>query len=202
MEFIAVDVETTGTLSHVDHIVELAAVRFKDGQAAGQYSSLVNPLCPMPEEASRVNGITDDMLKNQPEVKEVLKPFSSFCASTCLVAHNAVFDFQFLAAAMEKHACASPPLGPMLDTYSLSKALLPGLSNYKLSTLAEYFKISSEGFHRAGQDAWTCGKIFEQLLIKIKIKLNNNLDVKKIAEIAGKKELYFPPPLANQLPLF
>ncbi len=200
MDFIAVDVETTGTLSHVDHIVEIAGVKFCEGKVVGEFSSLINPGCTMPKEASNVNGITDDMLCDKPTIEKVLPSFSAFCGSQVLVAHNALFDFQFLALGMERHQCAGPQ-GPMLDTYSLSKTILPGMSNYKLSTLAEYFKITSSGFHRAKHDAFACGKLFHILLSHIKQK-GYELSVKKVLELSGKKELRFPPLKANQLPLF
>lgn len=200
MDFVAVDVETTGTLSYVDHIVELAAVRFSNGQVQSEFSILVDPGIPMPKEASQVNGITDKMLKGQPSISEVLDDFSTFCGPSWLVAHNAIFDFQFLSAALEKHHC-SPPQGIMLDTYSLSKKMFPGLSNYKLSTVAEHFKISSKLFHRAKQDAWVCGHIFNNILKKLN-EQNPLVAVKKLVQIIGKKELRFPVPKARQLSLF
>ena len=200
MNFVAVDVETTGTLSYMDHIVELAAVRFSDETVQDQFSSLVNPGVQMPEEASRINGITNEMLKTKPKIEEVLKPFCDFCSSDWLVAHNAIFDFQFLATAMEKHQCSAPS-GPMLDTYALSKVVLPGLSNYKLSTLAEHLKISSKNFHRAEQDAWACGKLFCAILRKIRDR-GYIVDIPTLLKLSGKKELKFPPLRAHQFSLF
>ena len=200
MNFTAVDVETTGTLSYADHIVELAAVRFVNGKAENKLSKLVNPGIPMPAEASRVNGITDEMLKDKPSISEVLDQFSEFCGTDFLVAHNAIFDYQFLRMAIEKHHCL-PPQGIMLDTYTLSKKMFPGLSNYKLSTLAEHFKVVSRSFHRAEQDAWVCGQIFNIILKKLD-ESNPLTAVKKLIQITGKKVLRFPALNAKQLALF
>ena len=200
MDFVAVDVETTGTLSYVDHIVELAAVRFSKGQVQSEFSVLINPGVSMPEEASRINGITDEMLKGKPSIDEVLEDFGSFCGTSWLVAHNAIFDFQFLSTALEQHHCL-PPQGVMLDTYLLSKKMFPGLSNYKLSTVAEHFKISNTLFHRAKQDAWVCGQIFNKILKKLN-EQNPLIAVKKLIHIIGRKELRFPVPKARQLSLF
>ena len=203
MTFVALDVETTGTLSYVDHIVELAAVRFLDGKKQAGFSSLINPGVPMPEEASRVNGITDEMLKDQPKINDVLCEFSKFCAQDLLVAHNAVFDFQFLSVALEKCYCRAP-CGPLFDTYSLSKKVFPGLSNYKLSTLVEYLKIPASHFHRASQDAWACGEVFNHILKKINASERNRkyLDLNKLTQLTGKKELRFPALKTRQLSLF
>ena len=200
MNFVAVDVETTGTLAYVDHIVELAAVRFVGGKVQNNFSVLVNPGIAMPEEASRVNGITDEMLKGKPSISEVLEQFGCFCGNDWLVAHNAVFDFQFIATALERHHCF-PPTGIMLDTYTLAKKMFPGLNNYKLSSLAAYFKISNNLFHRAKQDAWVCGEIFNNILKKLN-EQNPIQAIKKLIHITGKKELKFPIPKAKQLSLF
>ena len=199
MNFIAMDVETTGTLSYVDHIVELAAVRFTAKTEGDCFSALVNPGVPMPEEASRVNGITDEMLKDKPPIGSVLKDFSGFCSQYPLVAHNAVFDFQFLSQAFEKNHCA-PPLGLIFDTYTLSKKVFPGLSNYKLSTLIAYLKIPISGFHRARQDAYACGKLFKAILKKT--NMEQNMCSQKLTELMGRKALKFPPLKAYQLSLF
>ncbi len=200
MNFVAIDLETTGTLSYIDHIVECAGVRFSDGAVENQISFLVNPGIAMPEEASKVNGITDEMLKGKPPVQEVLPIFSEFCGTDCLVAHNAIFDFQFLLQAFEKHHCPGP-IGPLLDTYTLSKRFFPGLANYKLSTIVEYLKIPVDQFHRAKQDAWACGKIFDKILSKI-YKREKTLNINKLIQLSGKKELRFPKLKIKQLSLF
>ena len=201
MNFIALDVETTGILSYTDRIVELAAVRFKDGKKEDSFSTLINPGIAITEEASRVNGITNEMLKDQPNIAEVLSDFSLFCEDHVLVAHNATFDFQFLCAALEECYCAGPR-GPLFDTYLLSKKTFPGLSNYKLSTIVEYLKIPASHFHRAEQDAWSCGQVFNIILNRIKPLENGYFDFSKLNKITGKKELRFPALKAHQLSLF
>ena len=219
MNFVALDVETTGTLAYMDHIVELAAVRFSAGKKQESFSTLVDPGVPIPESASQVNGITDEMLKGKPVLSSVLNSFSEFCGSDILVAHNAIFDFQFISQALEK--CRAPsPSGLLFDTYALSKKVFPGLSNYKLSTLVEHLKIPVSHFHRAEQDAYACGELFNLILQKINRARENGvyqrdlinpsnitknqalLDLKKITQMAGKKVLKFPAPKAFQLSLF
>ena len=201
MVFVAVDVETTGTLFYVDHIVEIAAVRFANGKEQDRFSTLVDPGVPVPEEASRVNGITDEMLKGQPKINDILKNFSQFCSSDPLVAHNAIFDFQFLSVAMEKCYCSAPS-GPFFDTYALSKKVFPGLSNYKLSTLVEYLKIPLSRFHRAEEDAWACGLVFCSILKKMKMNELKEINFNRFTQLTGKKELRFPTLKARQLSLF
>src|SRR4051812_45906087 len=125
MRFIAFDLETTGFLPGVDQIVEIGAVRFIDGQPESLFSTLVSPGRSMPEAASRVNGITDDMLVGKPTVDQVLPAFAEFCGDDILVAHNAAFDHQFLAADITKHETAAPS-GIVLCTCNMAKKVLPG----------------------------------------------------------------------------
>lgn len=196
-EFIAFDIETTGTLSHLDHIVEIAAVRFVDGQPKSSYQSLVSIPCPMPEEASRVNGITDAMLKGQPLIQEALGAFADFCGSAVLVAHNAMFDYQFIARAVQEHQTPAPR-GKVLDTYSLARKALPGQLNYKLGSLCERLKISSGTFHRAKADAMACGRLFKKIIQKLPFDTAD-----EIAKFSGKKALQFPEmERSNQLSFF
>jgi DNA polymerase-3 subunit epsilon len=167
MRFIAFDLETTGTLSGVDRIVEVGAVRFtEDGCPETIFTTLINPGIPMPAGASRVNGITDDMLVGKPKITDVLDAFAEFCGDLPLVAHNAAFDSQFLAADIKKHEM-SAPRGVVLDTLSLSRKVYPGLANYKLGTLVQHLGITATNFHRAEEDAAYCGQVFVKMLKRL-----------------------------------
>ena len=188
MEFVSFDLETTGTLSHLDHIVEIGAVRFVEGEVKETYQQLVSIDIPMPEQATAINGITDEMLKGQPRVEEVLTSFSEFCAQSLLVAHNAPFDFQFLLRAIEEHRTPSPR-GLVLDTCQLARKSFPGLANYKLSTLCDYLKIDTDEFHRAEADALHCGHLFIHILKKHSFSAKN---VKELINLSGRNPLKFP----------
>ena len=186
MEFIAIDLETTGTLPYADRIVEVAAVHFKNGKAQDTFQSLIDPGIEISEEASRINGITNEMVKGQPKIEAVLDTFSNFCASLPMVAHNASFDFQFLRSAIEKNKTTAPS-GTMLDTYTLAKKALVGLNNYKLSTLIQLFKIQHGTLHRAKQDAICCGYVFLHIMQKLEL---NQLD--RLIQLSGKSVFRFP----------
>ena len=106
MQFIAFDIETTGFLPKVDQIVEIAAVKFKGGEALESFSSLVNPKIAIPAGAAQIHGITDQMVANQPTIESVLEGFANFCGNDPLVAHNAPFDTEFIKVA------PPPPVEP------------------------------------------------------------------------------------------
>ena len=197
MEFIGFDIETTGTLSHIDHIVEIAGIRFKEDKIVDTYQSLVSINEPMSKEASAINGITDEMLKDQPNIGEVLPEFARFCGNTPMVAHNAVFDFQFIARAIQEWQSPAPG-GWVLDTYNLARKVFPGQVNYKLATLCNYLKINSEKFHRAKSDALACGYLFQKILKKLPFET-----LEEIVDFSGKKPLKFPEVFHNnQLSFF
>lgn len=186
MEFVGFDIETTGTLSHIDHIVEIAGVRFKNGQSVDTYQSLVSINTSISKEVTAINGITNEMLKGQPAIEEVLSEFASFCSDSFMVAHNAVFDFQFIARAILE--CKSPaPRGLVLDTYNLARKTLPGQVNYKLATLCAHLKIKSDAFHRAAADALACGRLFLSILSRHPFET-----LEEIIHFSGKKPLKFP----------
>jgi DNA polymerase-3 subunit epsilon len=167
MRFIAFDLETTGTLPGVDQIAEIGAVRFNEnGVPETIFATLVNPGIPMPEAASRVNGITDDMLAGQPKISDVLDAFAEWCGDDIMVAHNAAFDAQFLIADIRKHETMSPR-GVILDTLPIARKVYPGLANYKLGTLVQHLGIPATSFHRAEEDAAYCGQLFHKMIVRL-----------------------------------
>ncbi len=186
MDFIALDLETTGTLPYVDRIVEVAAVLFKDQKVTDKFQTLVDPKVKISLEVSRINGITNEMLKFQPLIQNVLPDLASFCGNYPIVAHNASFDFQFLRSSIEKYKTQAPS-GSVLDTYQLAKKILPGMPNYKLGSLVQYFKIKHGTLHRAEEDATCCGRLFQKLFKKA-----NFQTVDQIVQFSGKTELKFP----------
>jgi DNA polymerase III subunit epsilon len=166
MRFIAFDLETTGFLPGLDQIVEIGAVRFVDGKPDALFATLIDPRRPIPAGASKVNGITDDMVAGKPLIQDVLPKFAEFCGDDLIVAHNANFDVQFLSADVTKHETVAPS-GLILCTLAIARKVLPGLANYKLGTLVQHLKISATEFHRAEQDATYAGELFSRMMQKI-----------------------------------
>jgi DNA polymerase-3 subunit epsilon len=191
MRFIAFDLETTGTLANVDKIVEIGAVRFVDGEVEAIYSTLVDPLRPIPSGASAVNGITDDMVAGKPKIEELLESFTEFCADDVLVAHNAVFDYGFLLADFNRYEMGTPR-GVVLDSYPMAKKVLPGLANYKLATLVQHLEIDSHGFHRAEGDATYCGKLLLKMIARITGSHLHWPPLPNLVALTGKQEMRFP----------
>ncbi len=190
MRFIAFDLETTGTLAGVDQIVEIGAVLYDEkGQPETIFTTLIQPTISMPAAASRVNGITDDMLVGKPRITDVLGPFAEFCGDEILVAHNAPFDAQFMTADILKYE-STAPTGLILDTCNMARKVLPGLANYKLGTLVHHLGITGAGFHRAEEDASYCGQLFQKMLARL--SQHGEPSIATLISLTGKPELRFP----------
>ncbi len=165
-KFIAFDVETTGLSASTERIVELGAVVFENGEIVDQFSTLVNPGILIPVAASKVNHITNDMLRNAPDETQVYQSFVRFLGdtlqgNTIICAHNAKFDMDFLCAALKR-------LGyngriRYVDTLALSRKCLK-LENYKQDTVAASYGIINRKAHRAITDAEVCGRILCELI--------------------------------------
>ncbi|MDR3334839.1 MAG: 3'-5' exonuclease [Treponema sp.] len=199
--FVAFDLETTGLDAKKDRIVEIGAVKFDKQGLMARFSTLINPGIPMPEEAGRVNNITDEMLRDQPSLDEVFPDFIRFIKNTVLVAHNAPFDCGFINEQLKDRFVASrkqeaqrgllegiddeagktgnrwaapfPVLpNPVVNTLIYAKEVFPGRSKYKLQELAAFFNITTFDAHRAEDDARVCMELF--------IRCVQNRELKKI----------------------
>lgn len=160
---VALDFETTGLECESNRIIEFGAVRFGRQGALEEFSRLANPGMPISEEASRVNGIRDEMLYGLSPTAKVMEEFLAFLGDDPLVAHNAGFDMSFLYA--EAVSLRRPrPENPVVDTRLLAKAAFPGLPRYSLKELSEFLGIDQGSAHRALDDAYSCMSLFVRCL--------------------------------------
>lgn len=164
--YISIDFETTG-LSYKDRIVEIGAVKFANGQPTEKFSTLVHSDVSISPKATKINGITNEMLKDAPSEIEAIKNFAEFLGdalneNTILCAHNADFDLRFLTSALERSNINASLI--CIDTLHLSRTIIHGLEDYKLNTVLSHFNISNDDAHRASSDALACGQILFNLL--------------------------------------
>lgn len=148
--FVVFDLETTGIKYQENEIVEIGAVKVRNGEIIEEYQTLVKPDHPISAEASTINHITNNMLADQPKIYEVLPEFLSFVGDDVLVAHNVRFDYSFLANACMLCFFKAPEL--LFDTMTLAR-YYPEAESKKLTALAETAGIEIENAHRALSDA-------------------------------------------------
>lgn len=166
LEFTAFDTETTGLQPYSEEIVEIAAVRFTlEGGAKEYFQTLVNPGKPIPPQATRVHGITDEMVASAPTLAQVLPSFFQFLGSSVLVAHNAPFDIGFLSLHSLRLGL-TPPSSPVLDSCMFSRRVLLDQPSHRLQALVESLGIAESTFHRALADTRSCMEVFRHVVQK------------------------------------
>lgn len=162
-DYVVYDLETTGTSPKRDKIVEIAAIRVVDGKADEEFSMLVNPECPIPFGASQVNGITDEMVADEPTIRDALPQFLDFVGDAVLVGHNILqFDMKFIYRE-SRMLFKQIPENDLVDTLPLARLCLPELSHHRLTDLAEHYHLSTAGAHRALKDCQMTMQVYEEL---------------------------------------
>lgn len=162
-DYVVFDLETTGIHQERDVIIEISAVRVCGGKIEAKYSTLVNPKRHIPAGATAVNGITDEMVKDAPDIGEAIAGFMDFIGNDILVGHNIhTFDMNFACDAAWQ-ALGRELDNSYIDTLYMARYCLPQLSHHRLTDVAEYFHIGTEGAHRALNDCLMNQQCFEEL---------------------------------------
>lgn len=162
-QFIAFDTETTGLSSTKDRIIEIGAVLFDKSGVLDTFETLVNPQKSIPEECTKINHITNEMIKDAPLSKDALASFVSFIKKGILVAHNASFDLNFINAELER--AELPALkNKAVDTLQFVRWAYPLLGKYNLQIMAKLMDIPVQEAHRAYDDARVCMEVFNRTL--------------------------------------
>jgi len=181
-KIIAFDLETTGLDDNKHEIIEIGGVKFSVKENKGQivpdkieeFQSLIK--ASKPNEAVKVNHITDEMLASAPSITEVLKKFKTFCDdANCLVAHNAPFDTKFLSTAYGKHSVSAPTI-PILDSIKIARNTIQ-LPDYKLGNITKAlesrkeisFRTKDDSMHRAVYD---CEMLMHILVALLRSRLS------------------------------
>lgn len=156
-ELVAIDLETTGLDAARDSIIEVGAVRLRDGKVVEEYSQLVDPGFPIPPMVTHLTGIHSEDVLGQPTITAILPALRSFVGSATVIGHNIGFDAAFLA----RHGLLTGHM--MVDTYDLASVLLPRAPRYNLNSLAAQVGIDLENAHRALDDARAAALLYWQL---------------------------------------
>ncbi|MCL2464789.1 MAG: DEDD exonuclease domain-containing protein [Micrococcales bacterium] len=152
--FVVVDLETTGGRPSDAAITEIGAVKVRGGEVLGEFQTLVDPGGPVPPFIQVLTGITTAMLVGAPHIDQVLPSFFEWARGAVLVAHNAPFDIGFLRAAAAAMSYPWPGFA-VADTVKLARRAVTRdeVPNYKLSSLAAFFRTTTTPDHRALDDA-------------------------------------------------
>ena len=165
VEFVVLDLETTGGSPTDDRVTEVGAVKIRGGEVIGTFQTLVDPEIPIPPFISALTGLTDRMVADAEPIEVILPCLLEFLGTAVLVAHNASFDSRFLQANLERHGYQRMT-NRVVCTARLARKLLPReeLHSVRLSTLAAYLGAATAPCHRAMVDARATVEVFHALL--------------------------------------
>lgn len=180
--FVVIDTETTGLSSTKDSLVEVAAIKFEDWTPVEKFHTLINPGKHIPEEASAINNITDEMVVDAPSFIQIIDSLDNFVGKSNIVGHNLPFDLKFLyrygynfttqkrryydTCEIAKKALKKPKMiwDKEFEEYVINDNYDYDVEDYKLTTLCDYYKIRDNLFaHRALSDAFATGNLFKCL---------------------------------------
>lgn len=165
---VVIDFETTGTNPEEDRILEVGMVGFDKGEMSFRESLLINPRIPVPEDARKVHGITDEELAGAPTFEEALPAILEALQGRLPVAYNASFDRGFLLAeaARVSGMMTESTLPPAMrneviwvDPLVWAREILKDQKSRKLGDVAAHFGIPLEEAHRAAGDAEATGRV-------------------------------------------
>jgi len=171
--YVVFDLETTGLYPNSgDSIIEIGAVKIKDGKIIDRYDELINPFKDLSEEIIKITGINNEMLKEKRSEKECLKDFMAWVGTLPMVAHNAKFDISFIEKAFDKYNFGKLE-NIVIDTLGLSRYLESSERYHNLATLVKRYNIpwDEDKHHRADYDSEGTALIFDKMLRKL--ELNN-----------------------------
>ncbi len=160
--FVVFDVETTGLNANVDEVIEIAAVKIKDGKVLDSYHSYVYTDKEITPFIRNLTGISQKDVENAPNMESVLNQFIKFSEGAVLSAHNAGFDMSFIDMASNKLGIDYDP--SCVDTLALSRALLVQFKTFKLSTLCKKLHIPLNNHHTALADSTATAKLLIHLM--------------------------------------
>jgi DNA polymerase-3 subunit epsilon len=176
---VAFDTETSGAYAIESEVIELGAVKWKNGQVTEKFNVLLKPSKPLTEDNIRIHGITNEMLVDAAEMKNEILKFCEFVHGSVLIAHHAPFDLGFLSIDIEANQLHFPETLNLCSSL-LSRAVLPA-SNHRLQTLIKEHNLVGGAAHRAYDDAYACLQVFLKCLEKFdeQTTLAKILDVQK-----------------------
>ena len=157
-DFVVFDIETTGFSPVNNKIIEIGAVKIRQGEITDRFSVFVNPGVPIPFEIEKLTSINDSMVMDAPPIEVILPQFLNFCQDAVLVAHNANFDMSFIMENAKRQGISRK--FTFVDTLGIARVLLTHQAKHTLDAVAKTLSISLENHHRAVDDAECTAHIF------------------------------------------
>lgn len=160
--YIVYDFETTGVDPHQCEIIEIGAIKVDDGKIIDRFQTLVKPFNPIPPGATKVNHITNAMVKDAPTAEEIIPSFIDFIGDSKLVGYNIMGFDHIILRRYAMAICGKSLNNYVTDVYQLCRKTIK-IPKYTLSDVARYFNIDITNAHRSIGDCETTLKCFREL---------------------------------------
>jgi DNA polymerase-3 subunit alpha (Gram-positive type) len=159
--YVAFDVETTGLNPKYEKIIEIGAIKVRDGEIIDTFNTFVNPAKSLPNRIVELTGIQNSDLVDAPYIEEVIEKFIEFVGDDVLLGHNLIFDYSFIKKAAVNHKLTFDKSG--IDTLRIARRFLTNLESRRLGVLCDYYNIHLDA-HRALNDAIATHKLYLKLV--------------------------------------
>lgn len=162
VRFVVIDTETTGLKASNGRIVQLSAIKYADWEPVGTWSTYIDPgKVKIEAEATKINGITNEMVAGKPTIKQVAHSFMDFVGDCSVVGYNLPFDLKFLYA---EGIDLTNTKRKYFDVLALAKRCYKNdLDSFSLEDVAEYNRVYFIP-HNSLHDCLATGVIFERIV--------------------------------------
>ena len=181
-DFICIDLETTGLNPKRDRIIEIGAVKVRDGRIVETFQQLIDPKQQLEERVEMLTGISSKELEGKPTIREVLPALREFLEEDVLLGHRVLFDYSFLKRTFTNEKISFERKG--IDTLKLARQFVTDCESKKLESLCQYYDIKLQA-HRALNDAQATVELYQKL---VENYYNEDAFTPKPLEFKVKKE--------------
>ena len=186
-DYLCLDLETTGLNPKLDKIIEIGAVKVRQGEITDTFSAFVKPGRFLEEHIQKLTGISERDLENAPVIAEVLPQFLEFAEDLPLLGHRILFDYSFIKRAAVNEKLSFERSG--IDTLKIARKYMPELPSRRLSDLCENFEIPIKA-HRALEDAKATHLLYQKLTEQFYGKIDSANENYREADFEPEQLIY------------
>ena len=159
--YIAFDLETTGLSPQEHEIIEIGALKVREGKVVERFMEFVHPNKPITPMITNITHITNDMVAGARSCPEIIHDFLSFCEDDVLIGHNVMFDYSFVKCSAVREGLTFEKMG--IDTLKIARKVHKDFESKSLGALCDYYHIENPAAHRAYYDALATAKLYQTL---------------------------------------
>ncbi|WP_434309295.1 3'-5' exonuclease [Hominifimenecus sp. rT4P-3] len=159
--YVAFDIETTGLSPAENEVIEIGALKVREGKVCERFIEFIKPRFSIPASITRLTGISNEMVDSARSREQVIPDFLQFCGEDVLIGHNILFDYSFIKKNAENLGHSFEKQG--IDTLKIARVVHKDLPSRSLGVLCEYYQIKNPAAHRAYHDALATAKLYQTL---------------------------------------